>query len=52
MEQGEYNIYCMVSDFHKHKCKFVTVKKPICIVLININMKTYSPEECKNDAYS
>lgn len=53
MEQGEYNIYCMVSDFHKHKYKYVTaVKISICVVLKNINIKTYSPEECKNDVYS
>lgn len=53
MEQGEYNIYCVVSDFHKHKGKFVTaVKNTICIVFKNIIIKTYSPEECTNDVYS
>lgn len=53
MEQGEYNIYCMVSDFPKLKCKFITAaKKRIWLEQKNNNIKTYSPEGCKNGVYS
>lgn len=53
MEQGEYNIYYMVSDFQKHKCKFITAAKNlIWLEHKNINIKTYSPEGCRNGVYS